>query len=193
VVDSGRETGGEEKTEFYTRTHFSTESERGAEIQERSRTIMATVATQAETHVAVRQTKMLINNRWVDSISGKTFETINPATGDIIARVAEADAADVDVAVKAARKAFHVKSPWRRMSAAERGKTLNRLAHHPYGAIRENVARHPNSDATTLTYLSKDKTQPLWYLVAFNPNTPTVLQRRLRDRLKKLGDDQISK
>jgi aldehyde dehydrogenase (NAD+) len=128
VVDSGRETGGEEKTEFYTRTHFSTESERGAEIQERSRTIMATVATQAETHVAVRQTKMLINNRWVDSISGKTFETINPATGDIIARVAEADAADVDVAVKAARKAFHVKSPWRRMSAAERGKTLNRLA-----------------------------------------------------------------
>jgi hypothetical protein len=72
-------------------------------------------------------------------------------------------------------------------------KTLNRLAHHPYGAIRENVARHPNSDATTLTYLSKDKTQPLWYLVAFNPNTPTVLQRRLRDRLKKLGDDQISK
>ena len=55
---------------------------------------MATVATQAETHVAVRQTKMLINNRWVDSISGKTFETINPATGDIIARVAEADAAD---------------------------------------------------------------------------------------------------
>src|SRR5580700_8558355 len=89
---------------------------------------MATVATQAETHVAVRQTKMLINNRWVDSISGKTFETINPATGEIIARVAEADAADVDVAVKAARKAFHVKSPWRRMSAAERGKTLNRLA-----------------------------------------------------------------
>jgi hypothetical protein len=72
-------------------------------------------------------------------------------------------------------------------------KTLNRLAHHPYGAIRENVARHPNSDATTLTYLSKDKTQPLWYLVAFNPNTPTVLQRRLRDRLKKLGDDQVSK
>jgi hypothetical protein len=69
-------------------------------------------------------------------------------------------------------------------------KTLSRLARHPYGAIRENVARHPNADSTTLTYLSKDKTQPLWYLVAFNPNTPSPLQRRLRDRLKRLGDAQ---
>jgi len=69
-------------------------------------------------------------------------------------------------------------------------KTLHRLSRHPYGAIRENVARHPNAGATTLTYLSKDKTQPLWYLVAFNPNTPSPLQRRLRDRLKRLGDAQ---
>jgi hypothetical protein len=71
-------------------------------------------------------------------------------------------------------------------------KTLHRLAKHPYGAIRENVARHPNADATTLTWLSKDRSQPLWYLVAFNPNTPTPLQRRLRDRLKKLGESQLS-
>ena len=72
-------------------------------------------------------------------------------------------------------------------------KTLNRLAHHPYGAIRENVARHPNADASTLMFLSKDKTQPLWYLVAFNPNTPTPLQRKLRDRLKRLGDIQAGR
>jgi hypothetical protein len=72
-------------------------------------------------------------------------------------------------------------------------KTLNKLAKHSYGAIRENVARHPNADATTLTWLSKDRSQPLWYLVAFNPNTPTPLQRRLRDRLKRLGENQISK
>ena len=71
-------------------------------------------------------------------------------------------------------------------------KTLSRLAKHPYGAIRENVARHPNADAHTLTYLSRDKTQPLWYLVAFNPNTPSPLQRKLRDRLKRLGDNQPS-
>ncbi len=72
-------------------------------------------------------------------------------------------------------------------------KTLKKLARHGYGAIRENVARHPNADAATLTLLSKDPTQPLWYLVAFNPNTPVPLQRRLRDRLKRLGESQIAK
>jgi hypothetical protein len=71
-------------------------------------------------------------------------------------------------------------------------KTLQRLARHPYAAIRENVARHPNADANTLQFLSRDKTQPLWYLVAFNPNTPTPLQRKLRDRLKRLGELQTS-
>src|SRR6266446_5523890 len=72
-------------------------------------------------------------------------------------------------------------------------KTLGKLAKHQYGAIRENVARHPNADANTLAWLSRDRSQPLWYLVAFNPNTPTPLQRRLRDRLKRLGENQASK
>jgi hypothetical protein len=71
-------------------------------------------------------------------------------------------------------------------------RTLQRLGRHPYAAIRENVARHPNADAATLTYLSKDRSQPLWYLVAFNPNTPTVLQRRLRERLKRLGENHAT-
>jgi aldehyde dehydrogenase (NAD+) len=88
---------------------------------------MAT-ALQSTPGVSIRQTKLLINNKWVDSVSGKQFETINPATGEPIAQVAEADKADVDLAVKAARAAFHSKSPWRRMSAAERGKLLYRLA-----------------------------------------------------------------
>ncbi len=90
---------------------------------------MATVLTEPQsTQTPIKQTKILIDNRWVDSVSGKTFETINPATGDVLASVAEADAADVDLAVKAARKAFHAKAQWRRMSASERGKLLNRLA-----------------------------------------------------------------
>jgi aldehyde dehydrogenase (NAD+) len=90
---------------------------------------MATIAPSAQSSdVHISQTKILIGNRFVDSISGKTFETVNPATGDVLAHVAEADAADVDLAVKAARKAFHPKAPWRRMSASERGKLLNRLA-----------------------------------------------------------------
>jgi aldehyde dehydrogenase (NAD+) len=72
-------------------------------------------------------TKLLINNRWVEAASGKSFPTINPATGDEICQVAEADKADVDMAVKAARKAFEG-GPWRKMSAAERGRLLNKLA-----------------------------------------------------------------
>jgi hypothetical protein len=69
-------------------------------------------------------------------------------------------------------------------------KTLARLARHSYAAIRENVARHPSADASTLSRLCKDRTQPLWYLVAFNPNTPATLRAKLQARMKKLGEEQ---
>jgi hypothetical protein len=72
-------------------------------------------------------------------------------------------------------------------------KTLGRLAKHPYAAIRENVARHPNADAETLACLSRDRSQPLWYLVAFNPNTPATLRRKLQERLRKLGQTDSPK
>jgi len=88
---------------------------------------MATVLSPVEVKAAVKAKKLLINNRWVDSESGKTFPTINPATGEEICQVAEADSADVDKAVKAARGAFN-RGPWRRMSASERGQLLHRLA-----------------------------------------------------------------
>ena len=59
---------------------------------------MATVtAPQGEKRVAVSATKLLIDNQWVDSASGKTFPTINPATGETICQVAEADAAGLMV------------------------------------------------------------------------------------------------
>jgi len=90
---------------------------------------MATAVSEPQSpQQQVKQTKILIDNKWVESVSGKQFETTNPATGEVLAKVAEADSADVDLAVKAARKAFHAKSPWRRMSASERGKLINRLA-----------------------------------------------------------------
>src|ERR1700684_2545402 len=57
-------------------------------------------------HPKVRQTKLLIDGKWVNAASGKTFETTNPSTGEVIANVAEADKADVDKAVDAARAAF---------------------------------------------------------------------------------------
>ena len=55
--------------------------------------------------------KMLINGKWVESASGKTFPTYNPATGEVLARVAEGDREDIDRAVKAARAAFE-DGPW---------------------------------------------------------------------------------
>ena len=71
--------------------------------------------------------KMLINNNWVDAVSGKTFPTYNPATGEVLAQVAEGDREDIDLAVKAARKAFD-QGPWRRMTASDRGKLMWKLA-----------------------------------------------------------------
>jgi aldehyde dehydrogenase (NAD+) len=89
---------------------------------------MASVMTHpTEQQVRVSATNLLINNRWVPSESGKTFATINPATGEEICQVAEADSADVDKAVTAARAAFE-KGPWKKMNASERGRLLNRLA-----------------------------------------------------------------
>src|SRR6266487_1509505 len=84
-------------------------------------------SVQKKLPVKIRQTKMLIDGKWIDSTSGRTFETINPATGQTIAHVAEGEKADVDKAVRAARKAFE-KGPWRKMSARERGRILYRLA-----------------------------------------------------------------
>ncbi len=73
------------------------------------------------------QQPLFINGRWQDSVSGKTFQTFNPATGEPICQVAEGDKADIDLAVTAARKAFE-DGPWPRMSASERGRLLHKLA-----------------------------------------------------------------
>jgi aldehyde dehydrogenase (NAD+) len=81
----------------------------------------------AETPVALPELKLLIANRWVACESGRTFATINPSTGDEICQVAEADAADVEKAVKAARTAFE-SGPWHNMPASKRGRLLHRLA-----------------------------------------------------------------
>ncbi|MGX6444297.1 aldehyde dehydrogenase family protein [Neobacillus sp. K501] len=71
--------------------------------------------------------QLFINGEWVDSISGKTFETVNPATGEKIADVAEAGPEDIDVAVKSAREAFD-HGRWSRMGTAERSRLIYKLA-----------------------------------------------------------------
>lgn len=71
--------------------------------------------------------KMLIDGQWVAAASGKTFPVYNPATGEVLANVAEGDKEDIDRAVKAARRAFET-GPWHTMSPSERGQTIYRLA-----------------------------------------------------------------
>jgi len=93
---------------------------------------MTTVTEQIPLHEQVRSfvgapRKMLIGGRWLDATSSKTFATYNPATGDILAQVAEGDRADVNRAVTAARIAFE-SGPWRRLTASERGRLVWKLA-----------------------------------------------------------------
>ena len=70
--------------------------------------------------------QMLINGKWVNSASGKTFPTYNPATGDILAQVTEGDKEDINRAVAAARAAFET-GPWRKMTPSERGRLIWKL------------------------------------------------------------------
>lgn len=74
-----------------------------------------------------KATQLLIDGKFVNSVSGKTFDTMNPATEEKIVSIQEADVADVDKAVNAARKAFD-EGPWRRMPASERGSLMFKLA-----------------------------------------------------------------
>jgi aldehyde dehydrogenase (NAD+) len=71
--------------------------------------------------------KLLINNEWVNALSGKTFTVINPATEAVIGEVAEAATGDVDNAVRVARRAFG-QGAWPKLSARDRGKLLYKLA-----------------------------------------------------------------
>jgi aldehyde dehydrogenase (NAD+) len=70
--------------------------------------------------------KMLIDGQWVDAASGKKFETHNPATGELLATVAEGDAEDINRAVVAARRAFE--GPWSKVKPFERQSLLLKLA-----------------------------------------------------------------
>src|SRR5438034_8125090 len=75
---------------------------------------------------SARKYQLLIDGQWVDAESGKTFATPNPSTGETLAEVAEADKADIDKAVAAARKAFEGK--WSKISARDRGRLLYKLS-----------------------------------------------------------------
>ncbi|MDP7704831.1 aldehyde dehydrogenase family protein [Mycobacterium sp. TY815] len=71
--------------------------------------------------------KLFIDGQWVDALAGETFDTLNPADGEVLASVARGRAADVDRAVRAARTAFE-DGPWRRFTPAQRQRVLFKIA-----------------------------------------------------------------
>ncbi len=102
-------------------------------------TLAAPLVPSRKHPVEIRQTGILIDGKFKPSISGRTFETINPTNGEVICHVAEGEKPDVDLAVKSSRKAFD-HGPWRKMNARERGKILYRLAELMEKNIQELAA-----------------------------------------------------
>src|SRR6478609_2941043 len=75
----------------------------------------------------IRRHQLLIDGKWVDATSGATIDTLNPSTGERLAELAAAGPEDIELAVKAARRAFD-EGPWRRMPAEQRARLLYRFA-----------------------------------------------------------------
>ena len=90
---------------------------------------MTTSTTDTTRYAFLKQqpVKMLIGGQWVEAASGKTFDTINPSTGEILAKVAEGDVEDINRAVAAARKAFE-SGPWPKLTPSQRGRLLWKVA-----------------------------------------------------------------
>ncbi|KAM7483218.1 hypothetical protein LguiB_007801 [Lonicera macranthoides] len=93
--------------------------------------------------VQINYTQLLINGQFVDSASGKTFPTLDPRTGEVIAHLAEGDAEDINRAVASARQAFD-EGPWPKMSPYERSRILLRFA--------DLVEKHSNELAALETW-----------------------------------------
>jgi acyl-CoA reductase-like NAD-dependent aldehyde dehydrogenase len=92
-------------------------------------------ATIKPTKASPKPGKLFINGEFVDALAGKTFETRNPANGEVLAEIAEAGPEDVELAVRAARTAFEDGSPWRKMSPRDRSRILWKLGE----LIRQNL------------------------------------------------------
>ncbi|WP_257349363.1 aldehyde dehydrogenase family protein [Pseudalkalibacillus decolorationis] len=90
---------------------------------------MSTTKEQKQVNTEIKRDvyQMMINGQQVDSISGETFTTYNPATGDVLAKVAKAGTEDVDQAVEAARNAFE-KGKWPKYPVGKRARVLNKIA-----------------------------------------------------------------
>ena len=93
--------------------------------------------------------KLYIGGEWVDAKSGKMLEIVNPNTEEVVARTAEANEADMDRAVEAARKAFD-HGPWPTTPPAERGRMVRELAERLKGMQVTVNCLHPGTIKTTI-------------------------------------------
>ncbi|MCM3567490.1 aldehyde dehydrogenase family protein [Neobacillus mesonae] len=108
--------------------------------------------------------QLFINGKFVDAVSGKRFETLNPATGEVITTIAEGDKEDIDRAVAAARKAFE-EGPWASMKPNERARLLLKFA----DLVEENIEELAHID--TLEF-----GQPLATTTAFASSVPELFR-----------------
>ena len=118
----------------------------------------ATQAIPVDDNVAryvAKPRQLLINGKWVGAASGKTFPTYNPATGEVLANVAEGDREDIDRAVAAARAAFD-RGPWSKITPSERGKLIWRLA-DMVEKRAEEFAQHVRREGLPLARLWENK------------------------------------
>jgi aldehyde dehydrogenase (NAD+) len=99
---------------------------------------MATAAPK-RTAPEIRQTTCFIGGEWIPAASGKTFDTVNPATEEVICQVAEGDKKDIDLAVKAARQQFET-GEWSKLDARDRGALMHELANLIEAEIDELAA-----------------------------------------------------
>src|SRR5437016_985804 len=130
---------------------------------------MATTSVQSQLNQQVLQflskpKKILIDGKWVDAVSGKTFATLDPSTEEPLVQVAEGDKQDVDLAVKAARRAFE-NGPWRTMTASERGRAIWKLA----DLMEQHLEQLPNWRPWITASRSALRAQPTcrWLLTCF--------------------------
>jgi aldehyde dehydrogenase (NAD+) len=124
---------------------------------------MATETMGASSAEQVVSYRMLVGGAWVDARSGRVFENINPFTGRVWSVAPDADAEDVDLAVRAARRAFD-DGPWGRMTGTERARLMRRLA----GLIADNAERLAAVETTDNGKLIREmlgqlQALPEWY------------------------------
>jgi acyl-CoA reductase-like NAD-dependent aldehyde dehydrogenase len=154
--------------------------------QERARTLLRTVPKQ-----------LLIGGRWVGAKSGKTFETVNPATEDVLAAVAEGGEEDVDEAVRAARQAFD-NGPWPRMRPHQRTRYLLEIARMLEAHAEELAALITLDNGKPISEARGEVARTVEVLVYYagwatkiygetNPSEPSLLNYTLREPLGVCG------